>query len=166
MTGFLHRGRRYVQTAAAVVMLGAAFAAFSATASEAGSSSFQLRGTFQNISNFSCPASPIGTCSSFNSIGVIHGSGVVVVDGFFPPPSPSGLSNAMTTIHTNRGDLMCSDLAIFDLASSDHPFVDQCTITGGTGHYAGATGFIQESGTFDFANNVGQADYEGKLVLP
>ena len=48
---------------------------------------------------------------------------------------------------------------------SDHAFVDLCVITGGTGMYAGATGYIQEVGTFDFAANLGRLDYYGKLVL-
>ena len=33
-----------------------------------------------------------------------------------------------------------------------------------TGIYAGATGYIQEEGTFDFANNVGQLEYQGKIT--
>ena len=37
-------------------------------------------------------------------------------------------------------------------------------ITGGTGIYAGATGYIQEVGTFDFAANLGELEYFGKIT--
>jgi hypothetical protein len=160
----LHRGRRYLQAVVAVVLLGSAFAAVSVASSDAGTTSLPLVGRFLSISNFRGPSCPTSVCSSFRSIGVVNGSGIVAVDGFFA--QPPGASSAHTTIHTDRGDLMCSDLAIFDLSPGDHPFVDLCTISGGTGHYAGATGYFQEAGTFDFANNVGQATYTGKLVLP
>lgn len=164
MTKALHRGRRYVQALVAVVLLGSAFAAVSVASSGAGTTSIPLVGRFLTISNFRGPSCPTSVCSSFHAIGVVGGSGIVAVDGFFD--QPAGASSAHTTIHTGHGDLMCSDLAIFDLSPGDHPFVDLCTITGGTGRYAGATGYFQETGTFDFANNVGQASYTGKLVLP
>ena len=42
--------------------------------------------------------------------------------------------------------------------------MDECIITGGTGIYAGATGYIQEVGTFDFAANLGELEYYGKIT--
>ena len=88
----------------------------------------------------------------------------------FPTPYPtpqsrSLVSAAHTIIETKKGNLTCSELAVFDAPRADHPFVDLCMITGGTGIYAGATGYIQESGTFDFASNVGQLEYIGQLEL-
>ena len=68
-------------------------------------------------------------------------------------------------IHTKKGDLTCHEAAVFDVAGADHAFVDLCLINGGTGMYAGATGYIQEVGTFDFAANQRQLEYYGKLVL-
>ena len=38
-------------------------------------------------------------------------------------------------------------------------------LRGGTGTYDGASGYIQEVGTFDFAANRGELDYYGKLIF-
>ena len=63
-----------------------------------------------------------------------------------------------------KGDLTCTEAALFDLIGPDHGFVDECIITGGTGIYEGATGYIQEVGTFDFAANLGELEYTGKIT--
>ena len=73
-------------------------------------------------------------------------------------------SKAHTVIHTKKGNLTCSEAALFDVIGADHAFVDECLITGGTGIYEGATGYIQEVGTFDFAANVGELEYYGKIT--
>jgi hypothetical protein len=128
--------------------------------------SVELSGRMEGISNFSGPdcGSATGVCSRFTSSGSIIGDGVVFVD---TPPSADGISKAHTVITTVDGDLTCSETAVFDLTpESDHAFVDLCIIDGGTGRYAGATGYIQESGTFDFETNVGAASYVGRLILP
>jgi hypothetical protein len=125
----------------------------------------KLHGQMLNIQNFGGPGcpSPTGVCSRFVATGSIKGDGLVSVDTF---PTADGLSKAHTIIHTRKGDLTCSEWAIFDVAHADHAFVDLCLITGGTGEYAGASGYIQEVGTFDFASNVGQLEYFGKLIRP
>ena len=46
-----------------------------------------------------------------------------------------------------------------------HNFVDLCVITGGTGIYAGASGKIQEVGTYDFTENLGELEYYGKITF-
>jgi hypothetical protein len=124
----------------------------------------RLHGSFDNIANFRGGDCPTAVCSSFTARGDLHGTGVVVVEKFFP--DPAGVSKAHTTIHTLLGDVSCSELAIFDLTPGDHPFVDLCLISGGSGRYAGASGYIQEVGTFDFATNHGQVEYSGKLIIP
>lgn len=129
------------------------------------SHSIDLEGKLSGISNFFAPdcTSVTGVCSRFSIKGAIKGDGVVFIDTI---PTAEGLSHAHTVIHTKRGDLMCSEIAIFDLVGSDHGFVDLCIVTGGTGRYAGATGYIQEVGTFDFTTNVGGGHYHGKLIFP
>lgn len=145
---------------ALVLVLGVAAFAINAAAS---GGSVPLHGKMRNISNFGGPTCPsaTGVCSSFVATGSIDGNGVVSVDTF---PSADGISKAHTVIHTSKGDLHCHEQAIFDLVGADHAFVDLCLIDGGTGAYAGASGYIQEVGTFDFANNVGELDYYGKLI--
>jgi hypothetical protein len=163
VSGLRRRGRRVYApvlgllalVVAAVVIAGPSTAAPTAT---------PLHGNMRNIQNFGGPgcSSPVGVCSSFSATGSIKGDGVVTVLTF---PSAEGLSQARTLITTKKGELHCHESALFDLTeASDHAFVDLCAIDGGTGDYAGASGCIQEVGTFDFANNVGQLDYYGKLI--
>lgn len=143
--------------AAAILIAGAPIATSSSTA---------LHGRMLDIQNFPCD-SATGVCSRFTATGSIKGEGTVFIDTFpapYPTPqSRSLVSAAHTIIETRKGNLTCTELAIFDAPRPDHPFVDLCIITGGTGIYEGATGYIQEAGTFDFAANRGQLEYTGKL---
>jgi hypothetical protein len=125
-----------------------------------------LRGRLLNIANFVGPGcvSDSGVCSSFQAIGDISGDGIVSV-ATFPTFDVPGYTTAHTVIHTKKGDLRCTEAALFDLVGPDHAFVDECIITGGTGIYEGATGYIQEVGTFDFVKNLGEADYYGKITF-
>jgi hypothetical protein len=131
--------------------------------SDAGPKTKKLHGKMINIANFPC-ASATGVCSRFESKGDIKGDGVVFIDTF-PAGFPLATSDAHTVITTKKGELRCSERAIFDLQGADHAFVDLCLITGGTGIYAGATGYIQEVGTFDFASNLGELEYYGKITF-
>ena len=47
----------------------------------------------------------------------------------------------------------------------DGPFVSICIVTGGTGKWAGATGYLRSSGTFLFGAG-GTGTYDGKVVTP
>jgi hypothetical protein len=144
----------------------AAVAVVAAATSNAASKEIKLHGHMVNIQNFFAPdcTSVTGICSRFTAKGDIKGEGVVFIDTA-PSPDPISFSKAHTVIHTKKGDLTCTEAALFDFPGADHAFVDLCVITGGTGKYAGATGYIQEVGTFDFASNQGQLEYFGKLVL-
>ena len=134
--------------------------------SDAASKTKKLHGKMLNIQNFFPPecTSASGACSRFTATGDLRGDGVVFVDTFPSRDVPS-FSKAHTVIHTKDGDLTCTEAALFDGAGEDHAFVDLCIVTGGTGIYAGATGYIQEVGTFDFAANLGELEYFGKLEL-
>jgi hypothetical protein len=132
-----------------------------------------LHGSMKGINHRVPPsrcASPIPpsqggpVCSQFDASGAINGHGIVTIDTF-PDPTKFGYSEAHTVITTNKGELHCHEAALFDLVGGDHPFVDLCLIDGGTGIYAGASGYIQEAGTFDFVHDLGQLDYSGKLVF-
>jgi hypothetical protein len=159
----LKRKPRRHAVALALLSLAAA-GVVAVSASNAAPKAIPLHGHMSNIANFGGPGcgSATGVCSSFTAKGSINGDGVVSVDTF---PTADGISKAHTVIHTKKGDLTCSEAAIFDLAGADHAFVDLCVVTGGTGLYEGATGYIQEVGTFDFAANVGELDYYGKLIF-
>jgi hypothetical protein len=131
--------------------------------SNADPKSTPLHGTFGDIQNFFPPActSVTTVCSSFDASGTIQGTGIVDVD---TAPDANGYSQAHTTITTNKGTLTCHEQAIFDVGGNNpHPFVDLCLIDGGTGLYAGATGYIQEVGLFNFGG-VGSLDYYGQIT--
>lgn len=162
------RGRRRYALVLGLLPLVAAVAVLLVGVPTATSNSPAIHGRMLDIQNFAC-ASATGVCSSFTATGSIKGDGTVFIDTFptpYPTPqSRSLVSAAHTIIETRKGNLTCSELAIFDAPRPDHPFVDLCIITGGTGIYEGATGYIQESGTFDFAANRGQLEYIGRLEL-
>jgi hypothetical protein len=163
------RGRRRYAVSLGLLTLAAAAAVAIIGASNATSKSTAIHGRMLDISQFAGPgcASATGVCSRFTATGDIKGEGLVLVDTFPTDADGDGIGNtrAHTVITTKKGNLTCTEEALFDLPGADHAFVDLCLITGGTGIYAGATGYIQEVGTFDFATNLGQVEYFGKLVL-
>jgi hypothetical protein len=164
----LRRGRRRYALVLGLLPVVAA-AVFLAVVPAASSESPAIHGRMLDIQNIPCQ-SATGVCSTFTATGDIKGEGMVFIDTFpapYPTPqSRSLVSAAHTIIKTKKGDLTCTELAVFDAPRPDHPFVDLCIITGGTGYYAGATGYIQESGTFDFAANRGNLEYIGRLERP
>ena len=141
--------------------------------SNAAPKSVPLHGSMNDINHAvppaSCP-SVLHICSQFVANGSFHGTGLVSVDTF-PNAAQHGYSEAHTVITTNKGELHCNEAALFDLSNAQiphyvHPFVDLCLIDGATstGDYAGASGYIQEVGTFDFAAGVGSLDYYGQIT--
>ena len=148
----------------------------SAGSSDAASKTKKLHGKMENIHNTHTVGVPLpfgpedpgclsatAVCSRFTARGDIKGDGLVFIDTFPNNDSPS-YSKAHTTIVTKKGTLRCHEAALFDLQGEDHAFVDECIIDGGTGIYEGATGYIQEVGTFDFDANVGELEYVGKIT--
>lgn len=161
----MHPRRRLVVMAGLLLSL-TAVGVILAGSGDAAPKTKRLHGKMENITQFQC-SSPTGVCSKFDAKGDIKGQGVVTIDTFpvsqGPAPTPA-YSGAHTVIHAKKGDLTCTEAALFDLTQTDHGFVDECIITGGTGIYAGATGYIQEVGTFDFAANLGELEYFGKIT--
>jgi len=65
-------------------------------------------------------------------------------------------------IHTKGGDVHCSDFGIQNLKSdSAGEGVQLCEVTGGTGDYEGATGYLQDR--FFLHNGDGHATYKGLI---
>ena len=153
-----------------LVLLTAITAVVLAQRSSAGPRSTPLAGSFNNVQNFFPPActSVTQVCSSFVASGSFQGSGVVDVDTF--PDASTGFSKAHTMITTSKGVLWCDDATIVQPKPTDgqtvRAVVDLCMIDPGssTGIYAGATGYVQEVGTVDFATGVGSLNYYGRIV--
>jgi hypothetical protein len=163
-----HRFRR-LAVVLGVLSLTAAGVVVVAGSSNAASNTKKLHGKMVDIQNFGGPgcSSPTGVCSRFTAKGDIKGEGLVEVETFPAADAPGypAYSRANTVITTKKGNLTCNEAALFDVPGEDHAFVDLCIISGGTGIYEGATGYIQEVGTFDFANNLGELEYYGKITF-
>jgi hypothetical protein len=65
--------------------------------------------------------------------------------------------------HTTDGDFFTKDAIVLNTAG-DGEFTEIDTITGGTGEYAGASGYFIASGTF--SQGVGVGTYVGKICWP
>ena len=67
-------------------------------------------------------------------------------------------------VETADGDIACKLTGSLQI-TGDGPFVSICVVTGGTGTWTGATGYLRTSGTFVFAAG-GTGTYDGKVVVP
>ncbi|MEZ4732886.1 MAG: hypothetical protein R3E79_37775 [Caldilineaceae bacterium] len=74
-----------------------------------------------------------------------------------------------STIHARignkEGDLIIKNAGAFQTAGAGN-IVDLQYIVGGTGQFAGASGALRASGTFDSATGMGESSYEGEVCLP
>ena len=175
------RPRRVIAVLGLLAVATALAGVLLASTSEAAGKTKRLHGHMEGIHNTHTVGIPIpfgaedpgclsasGVCSRFKATGDIRGDGLVFIDTFPNNDVPS-FSKAHTTITTKKGNLTCTEAALFDLSNMQvphfpHNFVDLCVITGGTGIYAGATGTIQEVGTYDFTDNLGELEYYGSIT--
>jgi hypothetical protein len=108
--------------------------------------------------------SPGGFCTVGRINGTIHGDFVFTALRSVPSDTPGVvLFTGEIVIQTKRGEVRCQDAGAYnigELEAGPGPFVSLCTITGGTGDWAGATGHIRIQGTFSLAEG-GNSKYEG-----
>jgi hypothetical protein len=103
--------------------------------------------------------------------GRVHGSFTFVPADFnSSADSPTTLLTTGTaTVAAERGTFECKHAGAIEVGQdgpkADGPFVSLCIITGGTGKWAGATGYMRITGTFTLDEG-GIGGYDGKLVLP
>ena len=74
----------------------------------------------------------------------------------------------MHTYTTNGGDTFTTSDAIV-LSPIDPPVYgvnNRALVTGGTGIYQDAFGFIEDHGTFNFQTGVVSVDYHGQICTP
>ncbi|MGI8808033.1 MAG: hypothetical protein ACR2KK_09375 [Acidimicrobiales bacterium] len=151
---------------AAVSLVAAATALLNSPAG-AGATSKPLNGrVFAELSSGPSCASPVGLCAVGEMIGGIQGSIVLTVQSIMPSGTP-GLTYVESTsvIHTKSGDLFLASSAVGNMTGTgDGEFVSLDRITGGTGKYAGASGYLQSREFVVGTSDTGE--YEGKLVLP
>lgn len=110
-------------------------------------------------------SSPYGICTVGRLTGVIQGDLEFTITSLSETQRPGILFfMAVSTIRTADGDIHCADSGSFNsVPGSDGEGVHLCQITGGTGQYANASGYLTE--TFNFNGSTGIGDYTGKVVL-
>jgi len=103
-----------------------------------------IRGVFESTATSLTPTpdTPLTAVVSFTGDGTIHGS----MDG-------------------RPGDLFFKSSGAFHTAGRGE-IVDLQFITGGTGPFAGASGALRASGTFDLAAGMGESEYAGNICVP
>ena len=110
--------------------------------------------------------SPVGFCTVGRASGTINGDFVFTARAFVPSDTPSViLFTGDIVFTTSRGEVRCQDAGAYnvgEIESGPGPFASLCTITGGTGEWAGATGHIRIQGTFSLPEG-GDRRYEGSI---
>lgn len=152
-----------IRTVGVVVLVG--LGAFFAGNAGADSTTMEVNGHVQDetVVGAGCQ-SPVGFCTVGQLTGGIQGQLDFTVTSL-TPVEPDGVLafTAVSTISTSTGDIHCVDSGSFNTApGSDGEGVHLCVITGGTGEFAGASGYLQER--FKFMGTAGEGRYTGKVV--
>jgi hypothetical protein len=140
---------RLRRTLIAVTIAAAAAGAGLAGQAAAAPKTVKVQGTLKNqvVTGADCP-SPVDLCFKGAFYGSLKGPDEAIVNSLTPTQTPDVfLGQASATIHDKRGDLICDEEFLYNTSpTSDGHFAYLCEITGGTGRYAGASGYIRGSG--------------------
>jgi len=113
-------------------------------------------------------ASPTGLCFAGDVHGVISGPIRGELNSSTPTQQPGvQLVDVTATIHTRQGDLSFAHEQVIYNTTPDGrgEFAWQAQITGGTGRYAGATGYVQGAGNAPPSTGVSTSSYAGEIKL-
>jgi hypothetical protein len=152
-----------VRSVSAALIVGAI--AFLANQAGADSTQKTFHGHVEDevVTDGSC-TSPVQICTVGRLSGGLNGDLEFTMTSL-TPTNPAGtlFFTAQSTIHTRDGDVSCTDSGSFNTApGSDGEGVHLCEITGGTGEFAGATGYLQEE--FRFQGTTGLGEYSATIV--
>ncbi|MEA2716920.1 MAG: hypothetical protein QOI56_1886 [Actinomycetota bacterium] len=136
------------------------------TRAEGAAKTTKLAGILRNqLDPVGC-TSPIGLCLKGNFYGSLTGPNTGV--GFLFVPEADGVifGKSHVVIHDRYGDVQCTSSSSFDTAAdgNNNPFSDLCIITGGTGKWNGASGWIHAFGNGGSTGNA--AEYRGEIRVP
>jgi len=151
-----------------------------ATAAPASAGTYIVTGSRQNANPLNPPGT--GRCAPGNTVniapGALSSTGVMSVFGAFtstqshciagPPPNP--LTDGIFSYDFGGGNILSGIYTgLTSLSGTPGVFTAQefLTVTGGTGTFLGATGYINTLGTLSFANGVGtySGDLSGQLTV-
>lgn len=108
--------------------------------------------------------SPIGLCTAGRLTGTVNGDFVFAANRLEPTDTP-GISfyTGEIVVETQKGELRCASAGVYSFVDPAGPVVDMCTITSGTGDWAGTTGHLRIHGTFSLTEG-GFSHYEGSIT--
>ena len=115
--------------------------------------------------------SPVGLCTHGRLTGALRGTYDFVASTFIPSGAPTTPAITFYTgesvITTRRGaTITATDTGTVDLDPTRYGGISSLlTVTGTTGHLAGATGQLQLAGHLDFATGRTRGTYHGKLCF-
>jgi hypothetical protein len=160
------RLRRALAAIVATVAVGGACVASQATAHPG---TLKVKGTFESQS-FTGPrcTAPTGQCFEGTFHGSIHGTTDGSLMSVTPTQQPQVvLIDVSSTIHTAHGDLNSGHQQIVSNTSlsGNGEFSVLSEITGGTGRFAGATGYLQGVGTRSPSTGASKGTYVGEITL-
>jgi hypothetical protein len=158
---------RHALVAVVVVAVGGAGVASQVATAQPGP--VTVNGTFDShtVTGPSCTA-PTGQCFK----GAFHGSisgntaGGLLSSASTQQPDVV-LIDASFTVHTRSGDLtFAHEQIVYNTSpSGEGEFSILAELTGGTGRYAGATGYLQAVGTRPLSTGIAKGTYVGKITL-
>jgi hypothetical protein len=111
-------------------------------------------------------ASPFGVCMTGTVSGRIKGSfsftarSLIATDD--TPTTGAIVTTGDATVETKSGTILCKLTGTLQV-NDEGPFVSLCVVTGGTGGWAGVTGYLRTSGTFTLDGG-GSGSYDGNIV--
>jgi hypothetical protein len=152
---------------AAAVAAAAGGTAFASPAA-AGSEMVKVKGTLANqtITGPGCP-SPVDLCFKGEISGSLNGPDEGIVQSLTPTSVADVVfGEADLEIQDKQGDLSCRELFVLNVApTGDGHFSWTCEITGGTGRYAGASGYLHGIGNASPTTGETTATYRGVITL-
>ena len=129
----------------------------------------QVNGKFmlQPVSGPDCVSS-VDICAIGSYSGAIKGSSAFTGTSLIPtvdtPTTAVVLLTGDNMIETKGGTLLTKDAIVLQTTGA-REFAELDTITGGTGEWAGASGQLTATGTFNAATG-GQGVYSGEVCVP
>lgn len=116
-----------------------------------------------------CQSLPGGICLAGDVSGRIKGrflfSPSEVLSTVETPATAVIVTTGDALVEHKDGTLSCKHTGALQTSAGDGPFVSLCVITGGTGAWDGASGYLRITGTFTLLGG-GTGTYQGKVVLP
>jgi hypothetical protein len=104
----------------------------------------------------------------YDSDGNLLGNFVALITGLEPQGNGAKKLQLVHTYTTNEGDTFTTsdDIVLSPIDPPVYGVNNRAVVTGGTGIYQDAFGFIKDHGTFSFQTGAVSVDYEGQICTP